>query len=119
MDKQTYDYIAERAEILSKSGASKQETAAAAQAWLDAVNGADDAAIEAATAQLADYLEGRPHTIDETIAFCEGPAAGIFGQETADQMLTDTLARKEAGEKWCNCEACTAAVEILTACDRL
>lgn len=114
MEKQLFDYVAEHAEILSKSQTSKKETQEAAQAWLDAVAAnSSDAAVEAATAKLVDFLNGRPKEIDHVIAFAEGPAAELFGAEAAAKMLEEQKARKAAGAKYCNCEACTAAVEIL------
>jgi hypothetical protein len=53
------------------------------------------------------------------IEFAKGPAAQFFGEEAAAKMLAEQTARKEQGEKWCNCEACTAAVEILTKFGRI
>jgi hypothetical protein len=112
MEKEVFDYVAERAKVLSVSGASTQVTKDAAQAWLDAV-AADENAADEATTQLLDVLEGRPTTIDEAIAFAEGPAAQMFGEETAKQMLDSAKERKAQGKKFCGCEACTAASEIL------
>ena len=120
MEKETFDYVAERAEILSKSQASKKETAKAAQAWLDAVAAdSSDAAVESATKVLLDYLDGRPNTIDSVIAFAEGPAVQMFGADAAAKMLEEQKARKEQGAKFCNCEACTAASEILAKLGRV
>lgn len=113
MDKELFDFTAERARTLSESGASKQATKDAAIAWMNAVDGADDEAVEAATAKFVDFLVGRPNTVDGVIAFAQGPAIEMFGQETADQILAKQLQRKEQGEKYCDCDACTAAVEIL------
>lgn len=119
MEKELLDYVAERADILAESGASKQETKDAAIAWKNSVAGASDADIESATAQFVDFLEGCPNTIDGVIAFAQGPAAELMGQEAAEQMLAAQLERKAQGEKWCSCDACTAAVEILTRFDRI
>lgn len=112
MEKELFDYVSERAEILTKSGASTQVTVDAAQAWLDAVAANADAADEA-TETLLNILEGRPTTIDQAIEFAKGPAAEYFGQEVADKMLETETARKEQGAKFCSCDACTAASEIL------
>ena len=112
MEKELFDYIAERVDILSVSGASTQVTKDAALAWKEAV-AADGADVEAATTALLDILEGRPTTIDGVIAFAQGPAKQMFGEEAAEQMLAEQLARKEQGAKFCNCEACTAASELL------
>ena len=112
MEKELFDYVAERADILEVSGASTQVTKDAATAWKAAV-AADPAAADEATAAFLDILEGRPTTIDGVIAFAEGPAAQMFGEEAAAKMLEEQKARKEAGAKWCSCEACTAASELL------
>ena len=109
MEKELFDFVAERAGILSASENSKQETKEAALAWKSAVEGADDEVIEAATDKLVDFLEGRPNTVEGVIAFAQGPAVGMFGKEVADQILAEQLERKEQGEKYCNCDACTAA----------
>lgn len=118
MDKERFDYIAARVDILAQTEASKQETKEAALTWKEAVAGADDEAVEAATAKLVDFLEGRPNSIDGVIAFAQGPAIEMLGQEAADQMLKAQLQRKEQGEKYCNCDACSAAVDILALYDR-
>lgn len=114
MDKEVFDYVKERAEILATTGSSKQITKDAANAWLSAVEAdSSDAAVEAATDTLLAYLDGRPHSIDDAIGFAAGPAKEAFGEETAAQMLAGAKAAKEAGKKFCTCEACTAASEIL------
>ncbi len=99
--------------------ASKQETKDAAKAWISAVEDADDATIEQATNELVDFLDGRPNTIDNVIAFAQDPAIDMMGKETAEQLLAQQIARKEQGEKYCNCDACSAAVEVLTKLDRI
>ena len=120
MDKELFDYVAERADILSVSGASKQETKDAAQAWIDAVAAdSSDTAVEEATAKLIDFLEGRPNTIDGVIAFAQGPAVQLMGEEAAAAMLAKNLERKEQGAKYCGCEACTAASELLAKFGRI
>ena len=98
MEKELFDYVAERAGILATADTSKQETKDAAAAWKDAVAvDSSDAAVEAATTKLLDFLEGRPTTIDGVIAFAQGPAKEMMGEETAAKMLEAQLARKEAG----------------------
>ncbi len=120
MEKELFDYVAERADILSTAESSKQETKDAAQAWKDAVAAdGSDASVEAATTTLLDYLEGRPRTIDGLIAFLEGPAKELFGEEGAAQGLAKQLARKEAGAKYCDCPSCTAASELLAKFGRI
>lgn len=120
MEKELFNFVSERAEILSKANSSTQVTKDAALAWLDAVKADDsDAAVDAATTQLLDILEGRPTTIDGVIAFAQGPAADLFGKEAAEKMLAEQLKRKEEGAKYCNCEACAAASELLAKFGRI
>ena len=118
MEKELFDYVAERAEILATSGASTQVTADAAKAWQAAV-AADEAAADKATEAFLDVLEGRPTTIDGVIAFAEGPAKEMLGEEVAAQILAAQLERKAAGAKYCNCDACTAASELLAKFGRI
>ncbi len=114
MDKELFDYVAERADILSTAESSKQETKDAALAWKEAVAAdASDAAVDEATAKFVDYLDGRPRTIDGLIAFLEGPGKELFGEEAAAQGLAAQQKRKEEGAKFCDCPSCTAASEIL------
>lgn len=118
MEKELFDYVAERVDILSTSGASKQDTKDMALAWKEAV-AADANAAEAETEKLLDFLEPRMSSIDNLIAFLEGPAAGLFGEETAAKMLAAQKQRKEQGEKYCNCEAHAAAGELLAKFGRI
>ena len=121
MEKGLFDYVAERAGILATADTSKQDTKDAAAAWEDAVAAdGSDAAVEAATTKLLDFLEGRPTTIDrQVIAFAQGPAREIMGEETAAKMLEAQLARKEEGAKYCNCPSCAAASELLAKFGRI
>lgn len=118
MEKELFDYVVERVDVLSVAGTSKQDTKDAALAWKDAV-AADPAAADEATKTLLDFLEGRMVTIDQVIAFAEGPAKQLFGEEGAAKMLEEQLQRKEQGAKYCNCEAHTAAGELLAKFGRI
>lgn len=118
MEKELFDYVAERVDILSVSGASKQDTKEMALAWKAAVE-ADPASAEAETEKLLDFLAGRMMSIDALIGFLEGPAAGLFGEEKAAAMLVAQKQRKEQGEKYCNCEAHAAAGELLAKFGRI
>ena len=120
MEKDLYDFIVERVDVLAVSGASKQDTKDAALAWKEAVaaDGSDDA-VQAATDKLLDFLADRMVTIDEVIAFAQGPAASLFGEEGAANMLAEQLKRKEQGAKYCNCEAHVAAGELLAKFGRI
>lgn len=120
MDKELFDYVAERVDVLTQADTSTQVTKDAALAWKDAVAAdSSDEAVEQATTALLDVLEGRPTTIDGVIAFLQGPAIQVFGEEAAAQGLAAQLKRKEEGAKWCDCPACSAASEILAKFGRI
>lgn len=120
MEKELMDYIAERVDILSTADTSTQVTKDAALAWKEAVaTDSSDAAVQKATTTLLDILEGRPTTIDGVIAFLEGPAKEVFGEEEAAKRLAAQQERKMAGAKWCDCPSCTAVTEILAKFERV
>ena len=80
MDKETFEYVAKRADILEAAGSSTQVTKDAAAAWKKAVAADNsDAAVEAATKELLDILEGRPTTIAQHL-FCQGSLKGDAGR---------------------------------------
>lgn len=114
MEKETFDYVAQRVDTLAQSDTSTQVTKDAANAWKAAVAAdASDVAVDAATTKLLDVLEGRPTTIDGLIAFLQGPGKELFGEEGAAQALAAQEQRKAEGAKFCNCPSCAAASEIL------
>lgn len=118
MEKELFDYVARRVDILAQADTSKQETKDAAVAWKDAV-ASDAGAAEAATEKLLDFLSGRMLGIDDLIAFVGGPGKQYFGEEAAAAMLAAQQERRERGEKYCNCEAHTAAGELLAKFGRI
>ena len=120
MEKELFDYVAQRVDTLAQADTSKQETKDAANVWKEAVVAdASDASVDAATEKLLDYLMTRLVTIDEVIAFAEGPAKEFLGEEAAAAMLAAQKERKANGEKYCNCEAHTAATELLAKFGRI
>ncbi|WP_297674349.1 3-hydroxyisobutyrate dehydrogenase [Slackia sp.] len=93
MDKELFDFVAERADVLSKSDFSTQVTKDAAQAWKDAV-AADAEAADTATETLLNALEERPTTIDGVIGFLEGPAKEVLGEQTRHKASPLSLSAK-------------------------
>ena len=82
----------------------------AAQAWLETYN--DGNANQKPAKELVKALEENTNTIDETIElFASSPDYA--------EMLEGAKAAKAAGAKWCTCEACTLASEILEKKDYL
>ncbi len=120
MEKELFDYVAQRVEVLAVADTSTQVTKDAAAAWkAEVAANSDESAVEAATNALLDVLEGRPTTIDGVIAFAEGPAKQLMGEGAAAAMLAEQLKRKEAGAKYCNCPSCAAASELLAKFGRI
>ena len=111
MNKELFDYTAVKVDELLAAASSSQETRDAAQGWKDAI--ASGANADAATAELLDVLDRHHTTIDEVLAFAEGPAKAVLGEEAAEQMLIHERKRKEEGAKYCDCAACVATQELL------
>lgn len=111
MNAELFDLTKVKVDELLEASSSSQQTRDAAQAWKDAVaSGAD---VDEATTTLLDALDEHHTTIDELIAFAEGPAREIMGLEVAANMLNHALEIKEKGAKYCDCAACTAAHALL------
>ena len=80
------------------------------QAWLDAV-GTDKEA--AATRALLAEIEEDVGSIDGLIAFAGSEmGAKVFGEEGAANMLAHAKEVKANGGLYCDCAACTAALEV-------
>ena len=111
MEKELLDYTAQKVDELLAAFSSSQETRDAAQAWKDAIAAGADA--DAATRELLDVIDRHHTTVDELIAFAQGGAKELLGEETAAGMLAHALQIKEEGAKYCACAACTATHELL------
>ena len=106
MDKELFDYTAQKVEELLAAPSSSQTTRAAAQGWKDAIAAGEDA--DAATKKLLDAIDEHHTTIDELIA-----AKDVMGEEVAAGMLAHAQEIKAQGAKYCDCAACTATHELL------
>jgi len=93
------------------AGHTTDELRAAAEKWLETYN--DGAANTAASeAYIAALMQGVA-TIDELLGFLNSDKAKeIFGENHA-AALAKAESRKAAGELYCDCPACTLALEIL------
>lgn len=111
MDKELFEYTTKKVDELLAAASSSQTTRDAAQAWKDAIASGADA--DAATVELLDVIDQHHTTIDEVLAFAQGAAKQVLGEEAAAQMLAHELKRKEEGAKYCDCAACVAAQELL------
>ena len=111
MEKELFDYVAKRVDILATADTSKQDTKDKAQAWKDAIAAGEDA--DAATKKLLDAIDEHHTTIDELIAFASGAAKDVMGEEVAAGMLAHAQEIKAQGAKYCDCAACTATHELL------
>ncbi len=111
MDKELFDYTAQKVEELLAAPSSSKVTLDAAQAWKDAIASGADA--DVATTALLDATDQHHTTIDELIAFASGAAKDIMGEEVAAGMLAHAQEIKAQGAKYCDCAACTATHELL------
>lgn len=111
MDKELFDYTAQKVEELLAAPSSSQTTRAAAQGWKNAIAAGEDA--DAATKKLLDAIDEHHTTIDELIAFASGAAKDVMGEEVAAGMLAHAQEIKAQGAKYCDCAACTATHELL------
>ncbi len=85
---------------------------AAAQAWLDTFDNGT-ANKEASKAYIA-ALQDAIMTLNECEAFISSPAGvEVFG-EKQDEMLAHVKALLAEGKTYCDCEACTLALDILS-----
>ncbi len=111
MDKELYDFTAQKVDELLAAASSSQTTRDAAQGWKDAIASGVDA--DVATKTLLDIIDQHHTTIDEVLVFARGAAKTVLGEEAATAMLAHELKRKEEGAKYCDCAACIAAQELL------
>lgn len=111
MDKELFDYTAQKVDELLAAPSSSKVTREAAQGWKDAIAAGADT--EAATTELLDAIDQHHTTIDELIAFAQGAAKEVMGEEYAANMLAHALQIKEEGARYCDCAACTAAHALL------
>ncbi|MCI9443334.1 MAG: pyruvate:ferredoxin (flavodoxin) oxidoreductase [Oscillospiraceae bacterium] len=83
----------------------------AAQKWLDTME--DGEANQAAAKEYVALLEESLMTLDQNEAFLTSPkGAEVFGDKR-DVMLAHVKELKDAGEKFCDCDACKLAKAIL------
>ncbi len=111
MNKELFDYTAQKVDELLAADSSSQTTRDAAQAWKDAIaSGANE---DEATKKLLDAIDERHTTIDEVITFAQGPAKTMLGAKAAADMLALANDAKKRGDKYCFCAACVAARKLL------
>ena len=109
MKKETVDFITEKSkELLTIPNACK-EVKAAAEEWLK--NAESD--IENKTKEYIAALEEEIASIDGSIAFASSDMGKKILGERAEAFLKDALARKERGEKYCGCPACSCVESII------
>ena len=111
MNAELYDYTAQKVDELLAAFSSSQNTRDAAQAWKDAAAAGAD--MDEATANLLDALDKHHTTVDELIAFAQGGAKEVLGEEAAAGMLAHGRELKAAGAKYCDCAACVATQKLL------
>ena len=111
MNTQLLEYTEQKVDELLAAPSSSKNTLNAAQTWKDVIAQGVDA--DAATKELLDALDKHHTTIDELIAFAEGPAKEVVGEEYARELLAHAHQIKDQGAKYCDCDACKASHELL------
>lgn len=111
MTQEVRDFAVSKTKEMMAAATCNAETKAAAQAWLDAVGTADEAA---ATKTYITALEGDIMPIDGLLNFAQSEAGiNMFGAEKAKGVAAHAAEVKAAGGKYCDCPACAAAAAIL------
>lgn len=117
MDKAVREYVIENTRKLMSAPTCSSEAKAAAQAWLDAVGTAQEAA---ETKKYLAELEADLVPIDGLIAFAESAhGAEVFGADAAKNIAAHAREIKAAGAIYCDCPACVAAAAILQRKDEM
>ena len=117
MTKETLDFVTAKTKELMAAPSCSKEAKDAAQAWLNAVGTAGEAA---ETKKYIAELEADITTIDGLIAFA-GSEAGksVFGADVAPKVVEQAKEAKANGAAYCFCPACKAAEAILSKKDEL
>ena len=93
------------------------ELKAAAESWLAGLGSPEEKALGKAYAQT---LQEAIMPIDDVIAFMGSPvAAEKLGAENAAAIEAHARERKAAGDRFCDCPACTAARSVMAYADEL
>ena len=111
MEQGTRDYIVAKTKEMMAVDYCCEEARAAGEAFLKVAGTAEeDVQIKAYVAELKEDIV----PIDDLIAFAKSEhAVQCCGEEGAKEMLAHAEERKAAGEKFCDCEACSAALAII------
>ena len=111
MEKQVLNEVVDLSKELMEAPTCSGETKASAQKWLDSV-GTDAEKVE--TAEYLTALEGDIMPLDHLIGFAQSEqGAQYFGAEKAAGIAAHAKDLQKAGEKYCDCPACTVVAKIL------
>ena len=117
MNKQTMEFLTQKTNELINSGSVCKEAKEAAENWLKSVGTETE---KEETAKYLKELEEDIEPIDDLIALLGTPlAAEYMGEEVAKAFLVHAEQRKAAGEKYCDCPACSAVCAILSKKDEI
>ncbi len=111
MTQETKDYVIAEVNKLKETQSCCQELKDECDKWLAAVDTDEEAAESAALiAEIEEDIGELDHII---MVFGSDMAKERLGEERANQMVEHAKERKAAGEKYCDCPACTVCAEIL------
>ena len=112
MKQDVKEYVIQKLNEMTSIPYCCEEAKSAAADWMNAL-GTDKEAEQ--TTKLLAELEADLLPIDNYIAFaCSEAGVNVFGgEEGAQEEISRMKERKAAGEKYCDCPACAAALAIL------
>lgn len=114
MEKELFEQTKQLVEGLMGSQSSSAQTLQAVNSWWNvAMESPAEEELEAATKELLDQLDENHRTIEEVIAYYRKYAQLYPDDEQIAQALAAEIQRKENGEKWCDCDACTLTHTLL------
>ena len=112
MDKKVLNYVTEKTHSLINSGMVCKEAKEEAKKWLAALGTENE---KKETVAYIKELEEDILPIDKLLEFLNSPLGEqIIGKDHVKDSLSHAIERKNDGEKFCDCPACTACAEILT-----
>ena len=107
----THTQLSQLVQALLDAPQSNSKVKEFAQSWIDAEGTPKQ---EELTKQLVSVAEQNIALIDETIGFASSElATQILGEEGAANLLQHAKEIKAEGAKFCDCDACVAAKNII------
>ena len=111
MTKETREYVEKQAKALLEVPFACKEAKDVCQKWLKAEGSKDE---KKASIALIKELKEDVESIDDLLGFAHSPdCVRAFGEKQAKGFLAHAEELKAKGAKYCDCPACSAAVNII------